>query len=270
MQKLFWLPVVALLLLFSCQKEEVNAFNEKKLDILPFNSKNVFDQAGVIHNAILYKVIDNKKNLISLDDYVDYSHYVLKNNFNIEIQNSQNSTNYSTNAISSDVQLILDDAVNNYFNVVDRSSHSEIVKIKLKEFINLLLTYEHDVSVDYDFIYGEILEFENQILTDSNMIQNDKDEIMQITSIGRFSAFMWYNEYQKSLISGNLNFNGGISTERSWWKWLSVAVADVAGGIAGAVIGSPTGIGAIAGSVGGAVSTSAGAASLVDWISPDN
>jgi len=222
----------------------------------PSNNKNPFDESGVIHNKILTTVLNNRSNLNNMDEYINYAKSTFYSDYNFNESETPILNNTEVKAIISDSEF-------DYGSVIKNSAHSANTKEQLSILFNLLISSTDDETLNYKDLKAKIINYENNILENLTLSKDEKSIILQTTSIARYSSFFWYNQYQQYLN------NSPTLGKRKWWKWLAVAVADVAGAAGGALAASPTVIGAIGAGIGGAVGASAGASTLVDWISPD-
>ena len=232
--------------LFYCSRNDMFT-NE---DASPENSVNKFDKSGERHNLILSKVTSVMKNrkLTSkgeLDELVNESIRLSNEEF---IENYAQYYDNPTILDVPDIRAVMADSLNNYHNVIAATANmSSSYKSKGEELVQIFMdAASSSRPTSYEDFKAQVVSFENSVIDSDNLSQNEKDMLLNISSIGRYSAYYWQDELG----------NDTQTTDRKWWKWLVVAVCDVAGGFGGA-----------SGGVGGA---SSGAASLVDWVSPEN
>lgn len=223
---------------------------------LPNNLDNIWDSVGIYHNQALdYVMQEAVGQPKTITNYVGYSNQFIKNTFGGRIPDISSKL---FSVLS--VETLLSDT-STYFNkTIDSSRYSINVKTYLKSLISIMKDTTDDNSFNYCYIKSKIVELENYVTNDSNLSQSEKDEILRVTSVGRFSLFYWNNTFQSKL-------NGGesiSSKKRKWWQWLIIGISDVAGGIAGGITTGPTVVGTVAGVVAGAAGASSGAATLVD------
>jgi len=227
-------------IIFSCGREDNGAINEEKTThylqrevISPDYSGNYLDSVGVIHNEILTKVIQSKRLLSTQDDYINYSRKTFETDYNFPAHTFSTLSN-------SDVKHILDDKDNSYYHTIQNTGLSVEAKQYLTDLVSLLemLSEEDENQLEYSFVKNKITYFEDYVLSDGNLNANEKNIILAVTSVARYSSFFWYNEY---LLYFNL-INSGLvpvtppyEVTKKWWKWLVVGVADATGTIAGGV-----------------------------------
>ncbi len=165
------------------------------------------------------------------------------------------------------IKTIIDDHSTDFSNVIANSGYSVVGKSKVTELVNLLLAADRDISIDYNTLKRQITTFEDNLINDTSISTVEKQNILQMASIARYSTYFWYNnmldaiEYNETLASN--------APKKKWWKWAVVGVADLLGGIGGATFGSPTGITAVGLAVAGAASASGGAATVINYFWPD-
>lgn len=223
---------------------------------VPNNSDNIWDSVGIYHNQALEYVIQEAVGQPkTITNYVGYSNQFMKNTFGERVPDISSKL-FSV----SSVEILLSDTSTYFNNTIDSSRYSRNVKTYLKNLISIMKDTTDDNSFNYCYIKSKIVELENNVPNDSNLSQSEKDVILRVTSVGRFSLFYWNNTFQSKL-------NGGesiSSKKRKWWQWLIIGISDVAGGIAGGITTGPTVVGTVAGVVAGAAGASSGAATLVD------
>jgi len=270
----FLFPIVfGIGVIFSCNREGNETINEGIVTnrlhgeaSRPDYSKNYLGSVGVIHNEVLTKVLLNKNQLITMDDYISYSIQVFETDYNFSLY-------YSDLLSNNDIKEILNDRDNSYHNTIQNTQLSVKAKEYLTNLISLIetLSEENENELEYSFVKNRITDFEDYVLLDGNLNTSEKNIILTVSSVARYSSFFWYNEYQLYLNSGGYdnvsNPQNPKQVEKKWWKWLAVAVSDVAGAVAGGIAGSTGGpVGTTAGAIAGATGASSGAASLVDWV----
>jgi hypothetical protein len=218
------------------------------------NAQNKWDICGQYHNDIIQDVMANKKNLSDIESYVNYANSITQMKLNLS---PQEASEYSLSP--NQVNTILSDKDNSYRNVIASSKYSQATKDKYSELVNIFESAKNGDEIDYSTFKNRIISFESD-LQRSNLSEKEKDEVLKVSSIARYSSLFWNETLQAT--DGN---NGSIiAAKRKWWQWLVIGIADVAGGIAGGIATGATVIGAVAGAVAGAAGASSGAATLVD------
>lgn len=271
MQTKTTLPILALVavLFISCTKQLRNANEASQFEVssasfkgvetncnTPANPDNVWDSVGIYHNQALdYVMQEASGQPKTISIYVGYSNQFITHIF------SNRVPDISSKLFSaSSVEKLLSDTSTFFNYTIDNSRYSQNVKDYFKKIILIIKDTTNDKSVDYCYIKEEIVQLEDSVLNDSNLSQNEKDEILRVASVARYSFYYWNITFQSKLIGGE-----SISAKkRKWWQWLIIGISDVAGGIAGGITTGPTVVGTVAGVVAGAAGASSGAATLVD------
>jgi len=220
----------------------------------PDNPSNPWDIYGVIHNEILQEVIDNQR-CFGNDTNAAINFALLK------FEEKYDPVSFGGKTSLAEIQVILQNFPNSYYNVVNTYSDNQSVRSKLNDLFDIIYNSFDEDGLDYNIMKGRILSFEESILNDSHdlisasgITATDMDVVLKTTSIARYSFYFWYlNTNEIGTPSYDYEVHG--KKKRKWWKWLVVGAADVAGGATGGVWG--------------ALGTSAGASTLVDWVVPD-
>lgn len=226
----------------------------------PENSANPYDQIGVKHNIVIADVMANATSLNTTDDYINYARTVSYREFGWSASSTPSPTN--TQIIN-----VINDVGHNFGNVISNSNFSTIGKQQLTAFINIMITANSNQNANYNDLKSKLVSFEVDLDKNSLISSVEKQNILQVTSVARHSAYYWYNdmldakEYNSKLPAG--------AQKRKWWQWAVVGLADALGGIAGAVVGSPTGIVAVGSAVIGAAGASGGAVTVIDYFWPE-
>lgn len=230
----------------------------------PENPLNNWEECGKKHNVILTYVINYEKTLensgLTNSEIADKCIMASNNYFNQKY--AQDYNNIQSPFTVDKIRSILNDGDNKFTNVIQSLSTSDKVKEKSSELINMMYNLAStDKDTEYADVKASIVDFENSIMNDASLNQEEKDQLLKTTSIARYSSYLWSNTIDKA------DSVSSVTGKKKWWKWLVVAVCDVAGGAAGTAAGS--GVLSVAGAIAGAAGASSGGAALVDWISPD-
>jgi len=193
------------------------------------NTRNEFDYAGVLHNQILEKFVNE----------VDFSgmtyEEVLKEIKTIALANKGYLSMFKKHkyvGLSVDqVNSSINDFSNEFENVVNSTELSVMAKAKLNE----LLSRTFKVRGNYEGYRNQVIKFEEEIMG-SNMSAQEKRIILSVSSIARYSGSFWSNHHAENV--------GG----RKFFGW--VIASDIVGGVLGGVFGG------VAGAIGGASSGS--------------
>ncbi|WP_294210316.1 hypothetical protein [uncultured Chryseobacterium sp.] len=230
----------------------------------PENPLNNWEECGKKHNVILNYVITYQKTLdnsgLTNSEIADKCIMASNNYFNQKYAQDYNNTQspFTVDKIRS----ILNDGDNKFSNVIQGMNASDKVKAKSSELINMMYNLAStDKDTEYEDVKASIVSFESSIMNDASLSQTEKDQLLQTTSIARYSSYLWSTTIDKS------DSVSSVTGKKKWWKWLVVAVCDLAGGAAGTAAGG--GVLSVAGAIAGAAGASSGGAALVDWISPD-
>lgn len=249
----------------SKENENVIEYSAKAEEDTPDFHLNKYDYAGRDHNIILENVVEKWNENLTMDDYINFS----RDEFFAIYSNEPSQTFPSNTSIIN----VLEDADNDFANVIRNTNFNTVVKQHLSDFIELLVSFEATNNNKYSDLKNQIISFETKIISDNSLLEEDKEIILSVTSIGRHSAYFWNTTYLNALSNGYVTSGyvvKGFFGKRPFWKWATVIICDVAGGISGgAAAGAVSGgVVLIAGAVAGAAGASSGASSLVDWISP--
>lgn len=221
----------------------------------PANPLNPWDSVGIYHNQAMNYVKQQSEGVDkTLSNYLGFA-----NDYVISLFDRRDTNLPSKLFTASAVESLLSDTTDFYERMINRSSFSRNGKSYLNELISYLKDTSNDNSTEYCQLKERVMQVENEIQADEYLGSDEKDKLLMITSVARYSLFHWNNEYQGRLSGGET----GTEKKRKWWQWLIIGIADVAGGIVGATVGSPTGVGAVAGAVAGAAGASGGAAGAI-------
>ncbi|OYQ46113.1 hypothetical protein [Flavobacterium aurantiibacter] len=243
---------------FSTKSQKVfseNTANREKSDG-PENPANPQDVVGQQHNTVVSSVMINANNLETIDDYINFSR-----------QEALRQYNYSSNSPTNEqIKTVIYDVRNNFKNVISNSNFSEESKFQLERFVAIMTDSKFDN--DYNALKSEIVNFENDLLRNVLIPSVEKDKLLQVTSIGRYSSFYWFNLMLE--IKNENSAESNVLARRRWWKWALIGVCDALGAIGGAIAGTPTGIAAVGMAVVGGAGASGGAATVLDYLTSDN
>jgi len=249
----------------SAQTQTSNSGNfAAKASDNPENPLNNWEECGKKHNVILTYVITYQKTLdnsgLTNSEIADKCIMASNNYFNQKY--AQDYNNIQAPFTVDKIRSILNDGDNKFSNVIQGMNASDKVKAKSSQLINMMYNLAStDKDTEYAEVKARIVDFEASIMNDASLSQAEKDQLLQTTSIARYSSYLWSNTIDHS------DSVSSVTGKKKWWKWLVVAVCDLAGGAAGTAAGG--GVLSVAGAIAGAAGASSGGAALVDWISPD-
>lgn len=224
-----------------------NKFNNWQVQFssIVSNSNNPFDQAGRKHNELMSTIELSGDREITTTQVYTMVDNVIHNEYGSDILNFSSQA-FATPILNFQNKLEFENFVNS-LNINDNA------KQKFLTLADILLGYE---VVNLSPILSNIVNFENNLLTEIGTDKNIYTHVLIASSIGRYSLCYWHDR----LLSNNVKQDN----QAPFWKKFCIALADALGGLAGAVAGSSTVIGGIAGGVTGAISTSTGFAKLWD------
>ncbi|WP_157761389.1 hypothetical protein [Chryseobacterium camelliae] len=249
----------------SAQTQTSNSGNfAAKASDNPENPLNNWEECGKKHNVILTYVITYQKTLdnsgLTNSEIADKCIMASNNYFNQKYAQDYNNTQSPFTVAK--IRSILNDGDNKFSNVIQGMNASDKVKAKTSELVNMMYNLAStDKNTEYAEVKARIVDFEAGIMNDASLSQAEKDQLLQTTSIARYSSYLWSNTIDHS------DSVSSVTGKKKWWKWVVVAVCDFAGGAAGTAAGG--GVLSVAGAIAGAAGASSGGAALVDWISPD-
>ena len=247
-RKIVTLVIVSLL--FSCTKENNETENQlnqngsdAKMKVVnaqtyekyqeALNFQNLNDFAGVIHNEILDELNtkENKTQLVGLSEDEIITKIIDEVSIKLNQKYANKGIDLGKTPSVAQMKFIMSDAENLYLNVIEQSTalrSSETQKVS-KEFFSTMANLSKEKELDYNTIKTEIESFERGVMENSKLSKEEKDYILQGTSIARNSFYYWGKETvfwkpEGPTISENKGKGGS-----GFWKKLTVALADVAG-----------------------------------------
>lgn len=212
------------------------------------NISNPFDQAGRKHNELMETIEQRGVGNMTTSQMFDLIDEVIQEQYGMEIHR------FSSQVFSSPIMAFQNRT--DMENFVSSLAIDENAKSKMLALIDIMLRYD---TTNLSLTIASIINFENGLIISDNSNRNVYKEVLIASSIGRYSLCYWHNR----LLSSNV---AGVAGERSQqiWKKIFVGLADLIGGVAGAVVGGATVFGGIAGGVTGAITTSTNFAKLWD------
>jgi hypothetical protein len=210
----------------------------------PGNLMNPYDTIGIIHNFLLdeYFELSNILKTSKLDS-IDIEWCIMV------CDTILTRNNYPTISFNAELKDIIHDMPNFFIHVLDDLHMSYNAKFLFNEMINKLKYYAISDSSDYN-IFKMCIEV-NELDILNSFVNEEQMLLLSFTSVLRHSLYYWAN---------NENFEP-VKGPKAIWKYLTMAVCDTFGGIAGAELGVP-------GIIVGAVGASAAGGDLWDHIFP--
>lgn len=181
--KNFYLIIVFLFLLLSCSTEEdfpsgENASIEKNSPARTQNKNKHLDEKG------------NK--------------YIISE----PIKGTVNSNKRTLSITAEDVVLIMNDPQNQLIEIVETSSLDTAAKTNLLDFVETLIERQGD---DYADVNAYVATFESNVSQSNNLDQAEKDMILTVSIIARYSLFMEWSIRDRDWETSVGNRGPGIS-----------------------------------------------------------
>ena len=255
------ITLVIISLLFSCAKENNETENQlnqngsdAKMEIVnakvyqkyeeALNLQNLNDFAGVIHNDVLDELNtkENKAQLVGLSEDEVIAKIISDVSAKLNQKYANKAVDLGKTPTIAQMKFIRSDAKNFYSNVIEQSTalHSLETQKVSKEFFSTIANLSKEESLDYNRIKSEIENFERRVMENSKLSKEEKDYILQGTSIARNSFYYWGEETVLGEPKDPTVFEKG---KKIWggWKWIVMGLGDVAGYyIGGGLIGAIT------------------------------
>ena len=126
------------------------------------------------------------------------------------------------------IKFIMTDAENLYSNVIKQSTTLRSIETQKvsEEFFSNMTNLSKEKGLNYERIKTEIESFERGVMGNSKLSKEEKDYILQGTSIARNSFYYWGKEAVPWEPNDPNIFQAGAG---GFWRWFTVALADVAG-----------------------------------------
>lgn len=186
--------IVFTILMISCStdsesnpSEYIDTLKEANtISVVPENKANLFDFKGSLYYNALILYRENKKAPNSITGIAEQIQFI-SGKFDSASKTAKNLIVFDDQI----VQSIMHDPDNIMINIVQGSSLSTSVKSNLTSFLQNLILHRHD---EFDVIYSYIISYENVVLENGVLTEDEKDTILTITSISRYSL---YSETQR-------------------------------------------------------------------------
>lgn len=188
------LCIVFTILMISCStdsesnpSEYIDTLKEANtISVVPENKANPFDFKGSLYYNALILYRENKRAPNSITTITEQIQFI-SGKFNSASKTSKNLLVFDDQI----VQSIMHDPDNIMINIVQGSSLATSVKSNLTSFLQNLILHRHD---EFDVICSYIISYENVVLENGVLTEDEKDTILTITSISRYSL---YSETQR-------------------------------------------------------------------------
>ncbi len=190
------------------------------------NPKNPYDYAGKQHNKVISKSLKKYSITKFSDKQLAF------------VNNLIDSYNIKGKRLTiNEINFIMDDYKNDFKNVINKSDLSSTGKKIIQDLISNVIKMSYDEKITYTIFYNSVVSLENKILSNKKLSPNDMKSLLELTSIARYSGFLWNDFYNIKNTSSKKSFQENIYIKK-WWKWLIIVAADVAGGVYGNVAGA--------------------------------
>ncbi|MBW7891442.1 MAG: hypothetical protein H3C48_10565 [Chitinophagaceae bacterium] len=182
----------------------------------PENILNGYDSAGWRHNDILTYIRNKAQSQadtglqFTRDCVIEYA--AVKSGVQLDPSSFEQ------------VRWVINDAGNDYANVINSIPYSENAKARLTELLQLVKELYANPDVDFGGIKAGVMQFEDHIIKDNSFSREEKKIILEACSVARYSAYYWM-EVEKVPV---------VQTGRFIW-WVMTVSAD----ISGIFLGSP-------------------------------
>lgn len=139
-------------------------------------------------------------------------------------------------------ELLADSAIK-WSNTINNTDFSANAKNSLHELIENFLLDTATLNTDFGFneIKIRIVGWENDIRESGAINQTEKNLLLPVSSVARFSALYWFNVFDEFWEGMSPEEREAVGKKRKWWQWLIIGVADAIGITAGIVSGNYTG-----------------------------
>jgi hypothetical protein len=196
------------------------AVTNKALDmsanVQPANPNNPYDSVGVWHNKIISAVLNGNRDT-SLQKIIGQVADFMYVNLGMKPDLSLYE------ATKSAIQA----APDNYFNLINDSNLSEPAKTYLHDLVTFMKDTANytTAAATYVNLNTQIVALESKVITDKQLTDNDRKSVLEVTSIGRYSLYYWFNTPQPEY-----SLKGII-------RIIAAVMGDIGGGLEGYYIG---------------------------------
>ncbi len=247
------------------------------IQIDPSNSKNKYDYVGVMHNKGLESFANSYKTIKGLESNKKMSFATLINSNTLYLGQDNSINQFNSKLIESNSLLtyLKNIGSNNSSFVTAFDAINYRPSSEFKEYFIQMLNAVDGIDEKNETSLKAYIDLmknvENNIVA-SNLQTNEKDILLAMASVGRYSGSYWF--YKTSISNWNPN-NVPHTSNKQIIKW---DIAGGAGGAAtGAIIGGTVtipagGIGAVPGWVAGAITGAVGGSvseavfEFLDWL----
>lgn len=231
----------------SCTKENLQEANLEENPTIqlrgdlddPSNSDNPYDYYGLVHNQGVEAYMATGMNDTDVEKVVESTNTLL-----LEETDFNDYFGGGAMATASMLAPLVSDFPDNMEEVISAGNASSKVQDKLNEFTNYFLEVIDGEEITYEDAYNYIIEFESQILGQKSWTAEEREQLLSVTSVGRYSFFLWSNEQKAGDLSSKGKGKNTTQAKRPWWNWVVIGVADIGGAVVGSAGGPAAGVGA--------------------------
>ncbi len=182
---------------------------------LPANNGNMFDSIGLNYYNFM-QLLDKE---ITYDSEISYQN-ILLTSFN---QKNDCTPLQATILSDTAINIILQDAPNNYTNILSKSFTNTSVKIFANRLFNIIQNIT-DNNGRYCSIKQAIITLEKDILQNIDTNYSERKKILEACSIARFSLYYW----SKKLATANVPLG-----KFKLFRWQAICMGTIASSIVG-------------------------------------
>ena len=230
--------------IFSCSEdenngEEVNVIT--KSSATPENNDNPYDYIGALHNEKVHKIMNEALlKYFTINTITKSEMYQITRDVLVKDSLFSSEEAFLREVPQALLEDILSDAQNLCINKISNMGISEDVANQIAAMFNAF-EIKAETSDSYADFKKIVTDMETSITSSNTLNRNDKITLLKATSIARYSLYYWFS-------FEDLMFK----SKRPVWKYITVACADILGGV-------------LTGNVGTAISASAFATTVIDW-----
>lgn len=205
--KNYLLCIVVLFLLFSCSSEEelntksstIAHTGSSNASLVPGNNSNPYDQTGLDYYNELTEFTKQYGHANSAQELTAQMLFLSRGSDRRKM--SGKSLIMLTPEM---VTLILSNPQAELIALIESSSLSLEIKSNLIAFVLDLVNKQND---DYDEVYSFIVAYETAVLQDISLEQDEKDTILKVSSISRYSLYAEAQRRDRDWETGVTNKN---------------------------------------------------------------
>ena len=175
------------------------------------NFQNLNDFAGVIHNDILDELKGKEKNtqLVGLTEDEIIGKIIDEVSTKLRQKYANKGIDLGETPSVAQIKFIMSDAENLYSNVIKQSTTLRSIETQKvsEEFFSNMANLSKEKELNYERIKTEIESFERGVMGNSKLSKEEKDYILQGTSIARNSFYYWGKEKGDFLLLGSPRFS---------------------------------------------------------------